>query len=88
MKDLPVCQSCALPLNEDFYGTNRDRSINKDYCKSCYDSGEFQDPSLSLHCLEVQIMEMAEVHNDFSLEEAQQLIKLLPTLKRWKMSQL
>lgn len=86
MKDLPLCQSCALPLNENNKGSNRDRSSSNEYCKSCYEHGEFRDPSLSLHCLEVQLMEMAEVHNEFSLEEAQQIIKVLPTLKRWKMN--
>ncbi|UJH91369.1 zinc ribbon domain-containing protein [Antarcticibacterium sp. 1MA-6-2] len=88
MKDLPICQSCAVTLNEENKGTNRDRSINQEYCRSCFDNGKFLDPSLSLHCLEVQIMEMAKVHNDFSLEEAQQMIKLLPGLKRWKMNHL
>ena len=30
-------------------------------------------------------MEMAEVQEDISLEEARQLIKKLPELKRWRM---
>ena len=88
MKEHPVCQSCAAPLSEENVGSNRDRSPSKDYCQNCYKNGEFQDQSLSLHCLEVKLMEMAEVHNEISLEEAQHVIKLLPTLKRWKMNNL
>lgn len=86
MKKYPLCQSCAAPLSNDNLGTNRDRSFNLDYCSSCYENGEFKDHSLTLHQLEVRLMEMAEVHNEISLEEAQEIIKKLPDLKRWQMS--
>ena len=40
----PICQSCAMPLtSEDMYSTEKDGSINKDYCKWCYKDGEFVD---------------------------------------------
>lgn len=86
MKDFPICQSCAKPLLEDNRGTNRDKSMSAIYCDTCFVNGEFRDPSLTLHQLEVQLMEMAEVHDQISLEEAEQIIKILPTLKRWQMS--
>ena len=39
-----ICQSCAMPLtSEDMYSTEKDGSINKDYCKWCYKDGEFID---------------------------------------------
>ena len=39
-----ICQSCAMPLtSEDMYSTEKDGSINKDYCKWCYKEGEFVD---------------------------------------------
>ena len=39
-----ICQSCAMPLtSEDMYSTEKDGSINKDYCKWCYKDGEFVD---------------------------------------------
>lgn len=86
MKDHLICQSCAKPLTSDNRGTNRDSSMNRIYCNTCFAQGEFLDPSLSRHQLETQLMEMAEVHDQISLEEAEQIIRILPTLKRWQMS--
>lgn len=86
MKDHPICQCCARPLTEDNRGRNRNKSNSELYCQSCYIDGSFRDPSLTLHQLEVKLMEMAEVHDEISLEEAEQIIKILPTLKRWQMS--
>ncbi|MBZ9631433.1 zinc ribbon domain-containing protein [Salegentibacter sp. LM13S] len=84
MKTL-ICQSCGWPFTTATAGTNRDKSENLDYCRDCYQVGAFTDKSLNLHELEVKLLEMAEVHEDISLEEAQQLIKKLPELKRWRM---
>lgn len=31
-----ICQSCAMPLaTPDLYSTEKDGSINEDYCKWC-----------------------------------------------------
>lgn len=87
MKTL-ICQSCGWPFTTNTSGKNRDGSLNKDYCRDCYQDGAFTDKSLNLHELEIKLLEMAEVHNDISLEEAQQLIKKLPELKRWRMDQI
>lgn len=39
-----VCQSCGMPITSDKQlGSNRDGSINVDYCKYCYENGEFID---------------------------------------------
>ena len=36
-----ICQSCGMPLNnKEELGTNKDGSINDDYCKYCYKDGE------------------------------------------------
>lgn len=82
-----TCQCCGLPFTIENRGTNRDQSFNKDYCKQCYEDGEFTDPSLTLHDLEIKLLEMAELHNEISLEEAEMSIRKLPTLKRWRMNQ-
>ena len=84
MKTL-ICQSCGWPFTLATAGRNRDNTKNKDYCRDCFQDGAFTDKSLNLHQLEVKLLEMAEVHEDISLEEAQQLIKKLPELKRWRM---
>ena len=37
-----ICQCCGLPLNEDgLISRESDGSFNEDYCKWCYDGGEF-----------------------------------------------
>ena len=37
-----ICQCCGMPLNEDgLISRETDGSFNEDYCKWCYDGGEF-----------------------------------------------
>ena len=39
-----ICQSCGMPITSiEQLGTNKNGSINKDYCKYCYKNGEFID---------------------------------------------
>ena len=39
-----ICQSCGMPItSNEQLGTNKDGSINMDYCKYCYKNGEFID---------------------------------------------
>jgi len=84
--DHSICQSCGFPFTEKTSGNNRDETNNEEYCISCFDNGEFRDHSLTMHKLEVKLVEMAEVHEEITLEEAQAVIKELPYLKRWHMS--
>lgn len=30
--DMKFCQSCAMPMTEELYGSNKDGSKNEDYC--------------------------------------------------------
>lgn len=80
------CQSCGMPVAPEFSGTQRDGKKTEDYCLNCYQNGQFTNPHLSLHELELKLMDMAKVHNEISLEEAQQIIRILPDLKRWQLS--
>ncbi|MCQ2486066.1 MAG: zinc ribbon domain-containing protein [Clostridia bacterium] len=73
-----------MPLESaDQLGTNKDGSINEDYCKYCYDKGEFID--------DVSMEEYIEMCSQYGAqagmtnEEMKELCtKLFPTLKRWK----
>ena len=39
-----ICQSCGMPMtSKEQLGTNTDGSISQDYCKYCYENGEFID---------------------------------------------
>lgn len=81
-----ICQSCGIPVVDENSGTNRDLTRNEDYCISCFQNGKYTDHSLTLHKLEVKIKEKANKHREISFEEAERLQKVLPTLKRWRMS--
>lgn len=78
-----MCQSCGMPIMEDNQlGTNKDGSINKDYCIYCYKNGEFVD--------KVSMEEYIEMNAQFADQAGmtpQQMReyckKLFPTLKRW-----
>lgn len=79
-----ICQSCGMPISSIIdLGTNKDGSLNKDYCKYCYKDGEFID--------NVSLEEYIEKCSQFGQQAGmtnQQMKsfceKLFPTLKRWK----
>ncbi len=81
-----TCQSCGLPFTKELRGINRDKTKNNEYCINCFDNGGFVDHSLTMHKLEVKLVEMAKVHNEITLEEAQAVIRELPYLKRWHLN--
>ncbi len=79
-----ICQSCAMPISSvDQLGKNKDGSINQDYCKYCYDNGEFIDKVSMEKYIEMcsQFGAQAGMTND---EMKEFCTKLFPTLKRWK----
>lgn len=81
--DKKICQSCAMPIEDDsLLGTNKDGSINNDYCKYCYDKGTFID--------DVSMEEYIEMCSQYgsqagmSNEEMKRYCQtIFPTLKRW-----
>lgn len=84
------CQSCGMPLStkEDF-GTNKDYTLNEDYCSFCYKEGSFtQDITMDEminHC--VQYLDEFNKDSDkvYTKEEAIAAMKeYFPQLKRWK----
>jgi hypothetical protein len=79
-----ICQSCGLTFTEESKGTNRDHTESEDYCSNCFKDGIFVEPSLSLREMEVRYLVMAKMNKDLTLEVAQETLKILPTLKRWR----
>ena len=79
-----ICQSCGMPITSDSQlGTNLDGSKNEDYCKYCYQDGEFID--------KVSMEEYIEMCSKYGAQagmtnEEMKLHceTLFPTLKRWK----
>lgn len=79
-----ICQSCGMPINSnDLLGTNKDGSINNDYCKYCYENGEFIDKVTMEEYIEMcsKYGKQAGMTNE---EMKEHLKKLFPSLKRWK----
>lgn len=79
-----ICQSCGMPLTgTEVLGTNKDGTINEDYCKYCYDNGEFLQ--------NVSMEEFVDMCSEFGAQAGmtneqmkEYCAKLFPTLKRWK----
>lgn len=80
-----ICQSCAMPLEQtDNLGTNKDKSMNYEYCKFCFQHGQFTDESITL---EQKIQKNISIAKQMGIkeEEARQLAEnILPKLKRWQ----
>ncbi len=79
-----ICQSCGMPMeSDDVLGCDRDGTTNTDYCRYCYQNGEFID--------KVTMEEYVEMCSKFGAqagmtnEEMKEFcLRLFPTLKRWK----
>lgn len=80
-----ICQSCAMPLSDDYYGTNADGSKNHEYCKYCFGNGRFLKEQTLEEKIESNIKFWVDEENGITEEIARQkLSELFPTLKRWK----
>lgn len=78
-----ICQSCGMPIIDSTQlGTNKDGSINSDYCKYCYSNGEFIDKVDMDTYIEMcsQYGAQAGMTNEQMKSHCK---KLFPTLKRW-----
>lgn len=79
-----ICQSCGMPItSKDLLGTNKDGSINEDYCKYCFKDGEFIDKVSMEEYIDMcsKYGEQAGMTNEQMKEFC---TKLFPTLKRWR----
>lgn len=82
-----ICQSCSMPMtDESVFGTNADGSKNSDYCKYCYQNGEFID--------KVSMQEYIEMNVPFAAQAGMTEVQMrrhcetvFPTLKRWKQNE-
>lgn len=73
-----------MPIkSKDLFGTNKDGSINDDYCKYCYENGDFID-KVTME----EYIEMCSLYGKqagMTNEEMKKYCEMLfPTLKRWK----
>ncbi len=81
--DNRICQSCGMPITStDLLGTNKDGSINNDYCKYCYKDGNFIDDVSMEEYIEMcsKYGSQAGMTNE---EMKKYCTKLFPGLKGW-----
>ena len=70
-------------IENDHFGTNADGSINQEYCKYCYENGEFIDKVSMEEYIEMSLQFAKEL--GVTKEEMRAYMQnLLPTLNRWK----
>lgn len=79
------CQSCGMPLDDGFYGTQKDGVATTEYCKFCYQDGEYLQPEMTVDVMiEMSINNMIS-EQEYTQEEATLLAhEYIPKLKRWK----
>lgn len=75
------CQSCGMPITEEDMGRGEDGSVNKSYCKWCWDKGSFLE-----ECSMEEMIERSLPYMPFGTPEGNRkfLAELLPALERWK----
>ncbi|MGI6005777.1 MAG: zinc ribbon domain-containing protein [Christensenellales bacterium] len=85
MEHQKFCQSCAMPMTDEFYATEKDGSKSPDYCQYCYSDGEFTAQMSMQEMLEFCIAPMVQHNPGLTEDEARSIMaEALPTLKRWK----
>ncbi|MCI8631635.1 MAG: helix-turn-helix domain-containing protein [Firmicutes bacterium] len=79
-----ICQCCGMPLDDSSISREKDGSFNEEYCKWCYDGGEFAYKSLE------QLTDFLVEHmpsSEWSPEQTRTYFETqLPKLNHWKQS--
>lgn len=81
------CQCCGMLMGDsnELYGTNADGSKNEEYCKYCFENGEFTFKGTMEEMIEICIPHMVDANPNMNKEEARKImLEWFPTLKRWK----
>lgn len=81
-----ICQVCGMPLEDDsLISREPDNNFNEEYCKWCYNDGEFTYKSLD------ELLDFLSSHmsnDNFTPEQAREYFaKQLPELSYWKNKQ-
>ncbi len=84
------CQCCGMPMGEtkELYGMNADGTKSEDYCRYCYENGEFTSDETMDEMIESCIVHVVENNPGMTEDEARTMMKgFFPTLKRWREQQ-
>lgn len=77
-----ICQCCGMPLEDSTISKEMDGTFNEEYCKWCYNEGNFVYASLE----ELTDFLVGHMSNEqFPPEQMRAYLnELLPTLNHWK----
>ena len=84
------CQSCGMPMKTaEEFGTNKDGSLNTDYCTYCFKDGHFTSEmtmdEMITHCAQFVEEFNKGAEKKVTKEQAiEQMKQYFPTLKRWQ----
>lgn len=80
-----ICQSCGMPMMklEDF-GTNTDGSPSNEYCRFCFQNGEFTAKMEMPEYIGMQIKIAVEKMGMPEGEARAMAESTIPNLKRWR----
>ena len=83
---IPICQSCSMPMQKPAdFGTNADGSKNEDYCRYCYQKGEFTEPNVTMDQMVDKVANMMVRMQGMSEDHATEIcVNFIPRLKRWR----
>lgn len=78
------CQSCGMPMEKGFFGSNADDSENTTFCRFCFQKGVFTEPELSMQAMiEASISHMTRVLQIPEAQAKQRASEMIPKLARW-----
>lgn len=72
-----------MVADEDF-GTNEDGSKNQEYCRFCFQNGEFSDEGITMEGKIKKSIEIAKSMGMPEKEAKKMANSVIPKLKRWK----
>lgn len=78
------CQSCGMPITEEYFGTMTDGTKNADYCTFCFQDGEFTNPEMSLDEMMNSSVSYMTANLGFTDDKALEISSsIIPNLRRW-----
>ena len=82
-ENMKFCQSCAMPMSDEHFGSEKDGSKSEDYCSYCYQDGEFTTDISMEEMIDYSAPKAAEA-TGMSEEAARKMCEdMFPHLKRW-----
>ncbi len=83
--DSSLCQSCGLSLSDNFHGTEKSGQLTQEYCKFCYQDGEFLISDATVDdMIQMSINNLITIAG-MTIEEAHlHAHAQIPQLKRWR----